>query len=51
MKKEDKGTVVRTPRDVKPTGVFKRILDADRKSGVADRVRHTAQGNAKKVSS
>lgn len=48
MKKENKGTVTRTPRDVKPTGVFKRILNADRRSGVADRVRHTSQENAKK---
>jgi hypothetical protein len=32
---------------VKPTGVFKRIADADRKSGVADRVRHTQPDNCK----
>lgn len=42
MQKENKGTVVRTPRDVKPTGVFKRILEDDRKRGVADRVRHVS---------
>jgi hypothetical protein len=29
-------------------GVFKRIGLADKQSGVADRVRHTAQANVKK---
>ena len=51
MKKENEKPMYKTPRTVKPTGVFARIASADKKSGVADRVRHTSQENAKKVSS
>lgn len=46
--KENKGTVMHTPRDVRPTGVFKRILNSDRQSGVADRVRHVSSEHATK---
>ena len=48
IENENKGTVVRTPRDVRATGVFRRVIEGDRKSGVADRVRHVSSENAKK---
>jgi hypothetical protein len=37
----------KTGAGLRPTGVFKRIADADKKSGVADRVRHTSSENCR----
>jgi len=46
--KQNEKPMYKTPRSEKPTGVFARIAAADKKSGVADRVRQTSEENSKK---